>query len=481
MAVARVQALGTASGAAAATTLVITLTAATTIGNYIVVGHVAGGGSAIMSSVADSRGNTYTVHVSKPSPDEGLAADNPGSSVAIAKIDTAHAISDTVTITLAASGFAAAWATEVSGVDATTPVRATGNSNSDGATGTAIQCADTNPTAVTGDLLIGDTSYRNDPGALTMTSGTLGQSANSTSTTRYTRELYKAVTTDGTDDLTATATNAIAWTGCMVVLRAAAPTYADIILATSGLLHYWRLGDPSGSVMAAETGTAGSYTGTPTLGATGALAGDADTAVTFNGSSQAASAAANLSAVSTLTIEFWLKVSSWGGADQLAFEYTTNYNTSTGGFVVNPNDSGSGRFQVAMTGNSGGNYDAWSFARPSTGVFHHYALILDRTQAANSQIGPLYMDGVARSLQQNQTPAADITGNFVNSTLYFMSRATTSLRLAGTLDEVALYNRALTAQEVLDHYEAGAGIVAWPPDEPDAPALRVTRSPLRNR
>jgi hypothetical protein len=45
-------------------------------------------------------------------------------------------------------------------------------------------------------------------------------------------------------------------------------------------------------------------------------------------------------------------------------------------------------------------------------------------------------------------------GNFANSTLYFMSRNASSLFGKGNLDEVAIYNRALSAAEISAHFKS---------------------------
>lgn len=251
--------------------------------------------------------------------------------------------------------------------------------------------------------------------------------------------------------------------------------YRDDILATSGLLRYWRQGEASGATMVDETGAGnGTYTSTPVYGAAGALTGDSDTAITYDGSADAASAAVNLSTFTAVTLEFWLKVTSWLGADQLAFEYTANYNSSTGGFIVNPNESGVGRFQVGMTSNSGVSYETVSFTRPSTGVFHHYVVAMDRALTSGNQI-VVYMDGAAPTLTHDSN--VDITGSFVNSTLYFMSRATTSLRLAGTLDEVALYSGAMSLATAQGHYDVGVNGPSAPADNTTKPALPGMFSP----
>ena len=45
----------------------------------------------------------------------------------------------------------------------------------------------------------------------------------------------------------------------------------------------------------------------------------------------------NLSSQSAITVEFWLKWNTYGNDDALAMELTPNYNTNTGGFLVDPN------------------------------------------------------------------------------------------------------------------------------------------------
>src|SRR5207302_5332266 len=58
--------------------------------------------------------------------------------------------------------------------------------------------------------------------------------------------------------------------------------YAGAVVSESSLVHYWRLGEGSGSTAADSQGNAtGTYKGGVTLGAQGALAGDPNTAVGF--------------------------------------------------------------------------------------------------------------------------------------------------------------------------------------------------------
>ena len=65
-----------------------------------------------------------------------------------------------------------------------------------------------------------------------------------------------------------------------------------------------------------------------------------------------------------------------------------------------------------------------------------------------------YVDGqpVAYTKRDSGTGA----GNFANSTLYFMSRAGAGLFGAGDLDEVAIYDGALSAATIAAHYAGRA-------------------------
>jgi hypothetical protein len=68
-------------------------------------------------------------------------------------------------------------------------------------------------------------------------------------------------------------------------------SYSSLILSYASLVAYSRLGEASGTTAVDASGNSldMTYTASPTLGATGAIFGDSDAAVTFNGTSQYAS------------------------------------------------------------------------------------------------------------------------------------------------------------------------------------------------
>ena len=213
------------------------------------------------------------------------------------------------------------------------------------------------------------------------------------------------------------------------------------MLGTPGLVDYWRLGETSGSAFADSVGgNPAAIVGDPTLGVNGGVPNDSDKAARFDGVNDAASApVSGLAGKTAATVEFWLKWNSWGNNDELAMELTNNFNSTPGGFLVDPNSS-YGSFAVGI--GIGASRNVSVFPGPSAGAWHHYAFVLDTQAPATEQVIP-YVDGqpVAYTKVESGTGAPA----FANAALNFMSRGAVELWGAGDLDEVALYDRALSA------------------------------------
>ncbi len=247
--------------------------------------------------------------------------------------------------------------------------------------------------------------------------------------------------------------------------------YAQAVLATPGVAHYWRLGEPSGTTLLDRAGSVNATTtGGATLGVTGALSGDTDTAGRFDGVDDAATAPVNFSSTSRLTVEFWLKWNGFADDDRLAMELTPNFNQNAGGFLIDPNASGSGRFGVAI--GQGSSRNNVFFDRPSAGAWHQYAFVFDTTAPGATQITP-YVDGVA--VPYTKSASGTGAGAFANSVLSFMSRNASSLFGAGDLDEVSIYRSALSAATVRDHYNKGTGRTA---NEPPTASFTAAPNPV---
>ena len=152
----------------------------------------------------------------------------------------------------------------------------------------------------------------------------------------------------------------------------------------------------------------------------------------------------------TITVEFWLKWNAYGNNDALALEFTPNYNENVGGFIVDP-DSASfgGTFAVGI--GTGGTRNTVFFARPSAGVWHHYAIVLNTSAPAATEITP-YVDGQPVSYQKEASTTGQ--GAFASSTLYLFSRDGSTLFGSGSLDDLAIYGGELSASQIQEHFNS---------------------------
>jgi PKD repeat protein len=243
----------------------------------------------------------------------------------------------------------------------------------------------------------------------------------------------------------------------VTVISQGVSRYADAVMATPNLLHFYQLNEAKGPTIADSKGSAPGTTGGATFGVPGAVNGDSDTAVSFPGDGDPFEGVAgsygeipmNLSGQSAITVEFWLKWNAYGNNDALAMEFTPNYNENSGGFIVDP-DAGQygGTFAVGI--GLGTTRNTVYFARPSAGVWHHYALVLNPSAPAASEITP-YVDGQPVSYQK-ETSGTGAT--FANSTLYLFSRDASSLFGSGSLDDLAIYGGELSESTIQEHFDS---------------------------
>ena len=204
---------------------------------------------------------------------------------------------------------------------------------------------------------------------------------------------------------------------------------------------YWRLSESSGTLALDELNGAhnGTYVGGPTLGVAGALVGDANTAVTFNGSSQWISIP-SITAPARLTLEAWIKTTT--SADQPIWSNRLGsagvYFGTSGGFLLLWDDSSTTNPAV-------------STVVVNDGAWHHVVVTSDGFETL------FYVDGVAvgGGLQSRSasTGAAYIGYDVPNVTQAWN----------GSLDEVAIYNNVLTPERIAIHYQAGIRHVTYAP------------------
>ncbi|GAA4731986.1 hypothetical protein GCM10023350_14200 [Nocardioides endophyticus] len=228
---------------------------------------------------------------------------------------------------------------------------------------------------------------------------------------------------------------------------AVSPVYADTVLATTGLYSYWRMGDAVGSTVMDEitaTNNNGTYFNAPTRGVAGALPGDANTAVQFNGTNQYATAVRQLSG--SFSLEIWVK-STQNYANNPA---CAQWNQGAGliDAIVGPNGDDFGISMCSgkiLAGVGSPDVTIVSSATYNDGSWHH--VVFTRTQTSGAIA--LYVDGASVGTATGSTSALTSAAN-----LNFGRSNSTQFYFAGTLDEAALYNTVLSPATVTSHYGA---------------------------
>jgi hypothetical protein len=231
------------------------------------------------------------------------------------------------------------------------------------------------------------------------------------------------------------------WKSSLKPAAAAANDYRSTILADSPVAYY-RLGESSGTTASDETGNYdATYANSPTLGETGAISGDSNTSVLLaSASSQYAEIDSNLSITAyPFTIEAWVKT-------------TATAEGVVGSFVVNTANNQMFALRVSASG------IAYTFARNTSGVlaesttavndgnWHHIVAVF---AASNDRI--IYVDGAAED-----THAANVTLPAINRfSIGRLGDTSPGAYFTGTVDEVAVYDTALSASTILAHYNAG--------------------------
>lgn len=237
--------------------------------------------------------------------------------------------------------------------------------------------------------------------------------------------------------------------------------YRDAVLQ-SDPEHWFRLNETGGALVdsrgaAAATGAVGMVRGA------GGATGDGDRATAFSGSS-GGSAATKVArpGPQTLTVEAWVNTSSAKGGRVIGFSATRGGLTDggLGDRHLYIDSGGRIRFGVDVGGQRGPNpatmLTVASPNRVNDGRWHHTVGTLDDTGMR------LYVDGKLVASRGDATRARAITGywRLGGDRLTSWPARPASDFFAGAIDDVAIYDRALTAREVAAHYQAAKGVAA---------------------
>ena len=208
-------------------------------------------------------------------------------------------------------------------------------------------------------------------------------------------------------------------------------TYPAAVHETAGVISYWRLAEASGPITDSRGSNDGTLVGALTAGQAGALAGDRDSAVRFNGGFVSVPDAPSLDLGDRLSIEAWVRRGADGADHVIVGKGSQSYVLWITGDRLTLRKGGVG--DIAQSTSTLTADEQW----------HHVAATKD---------GPsvhLYIDGADVTSTVSDLILADNTGSLQ------IGASGGGNRFNGLIDEVSVYSGPMPAATVKAHYDAG--------------------------
>ena len=217
-------------------------------------------------------------------------------------------------------------------------------------------------------------------------------------------------------------------------------------------VNYWRMSEDTGYLIDQMNEHHLTCVNSPTYKVQGAIDGDTDTAVSFNGTNQYASKEVTdyRGGDSRGSVECWLNLSTLGSQRCI--------------FTINGTSSPNDVFNIVLTETdlvgvyhryNTSNEDWVVMDSPLTvGVYHHIVITSD------SSTYKIYVDGVERSVTilsgSNSGDWLTDLGTTNNVMIGAYNTTVVGQYFSGSIDEVAVYDYPLTYEQVKSHYKTGA-------------------------
>ena len=213
-----------------------------------------------------------------------------------------------------------------------------------------------------------------------------------------------------------------------------------------GLVGWWTFDEGDGNT---AYDSAGDNDGT-IYGATWTT-GQIDGALSFDGSGDYVSTGSiDFSGTNKITVSFWVKPNTASTGSNILVEMSSAYNSRADSFIVFFREDET--IEATVRGNIG--YNAWWTTSTLTpGEWHHVVAVFDKS--LSSQESKAYLNGSLDGAIRPGGFDADNTNNFGNQPIYIASRAGSSLYFNGSIDDVHIYDKALSAEEIQQLYQEG--------------------------
>src|SRR5215472_14297524 len=152
----------------------------------------------------------------------------------------------------------------------------------------------------------------------------------------------------------------------------------------------------------------------------------------------------NLINTKGVTVALWVNRTYTTTGGTVLLEASADYQQSTTGFTLLPDDNTCNGLQVGLRGDVG--YSSNCYRQPSSGVWHHLVVVYDKTQSGGNQVA-LYIDGALQNPTRN-LQASTNTNSFGSNPLYVFSRGGVSDFSGGMIADLRVYDSALSAAQV---------------------------------
>ena len=202
----------------------------------------------------------------------------------------------------------------------------------------------------------------------------------------------------------------------------------------STLVGYWKFDEGNGTTAADSSGNGND--GTLVNGPTWIADGKYGKALYFDGVDDRVTTISSTGSTSAVTVEAWIKEATANSNAGLVFDTNWSY----GIWIQNS------KIQGGIWNASSYQHTASSQVIPQTGIWYHIAMTYDMT---TDHIVRLYVNG---TLAANWTA---IGPTKIPNKVDVGGRNPNNWYFNGTIDEVRIYNRALSADEIWNHYVHG--------------------------
>jgi hypothetical protein len=175
----------------------------------------------------------------------------------------------------------------------------------------------------------------------------------------------------------------------------------------------------------------------------------------------------DLSSTNNITVSFWVKVlDSYPTSWKVLVELTNNFNSSTQGFYIGIADNSSSLFQdtlpisLNLKGNVGYNISGFNKDLINDLQWHQLIAVLDKSiTGSNPRQTFLYVDGIEQdpSVNPENTYRKANTNSWGDQPFLISCRGGSQAFSNIELNALQIYNKALTASEVLQNYNAQKG------------------------